>query len=101
REGHPYLADAGSGVADQEPLPLELQALGLQLEIETGLLEASRLQCVRVLEPRRIEPVAGRKIIALGDHALVPGPLRALELALGRGDVDAGEIARLPAFEHL
>ena len=40
-----------------------------------------------------------RGVVALADDALVPGPLRALELALGGLDGDLGEIRLLLAGE--
>ena len=88
------LVDAALQVRDDIALALAFLALGAQVEVEAFLLEAGRLDRVVIGELRGLARILGALEIALGDCALVPGPLRTLELALRGADLHVGEVGR-------
>ena len=99
--GETAAVDAAFQVRDDVTLTLALEPLGPQVEVEALLLEACSLARVLVGEPCGFALILGATEIPLGDCALVPGPLRALELALRSADLHVREVRLLLGAQFL
>src|SRR5688500_17894501 len=95
------LVDAAFQVCDDVTLALALEPLGLQVEVEALLLEACGFARVLVGELCGFPLILSATEIPLGDCALVPGPLRALELALRGADLHVREVCLLFGAQFL
>ena len=85
--------DAALQILDDQPLAVALEPARLELELEAFFLQPGVLDRVLVIEARGGQVVARLLEVALADGLRLPGILGALELALGRLDVDFGEVA--------
>ena len=67
---------------DHQRLTVALEALGAQVEREAVAFEVRGIAGMIEVELGGVDIVDRALVVALADHALVPGPLRALQFAL-------------------
>src|SRR6185312_13310092 len=101
RRAYGELGDTVLEARDHQRLAVALQALGAQVERQAVALQAGAVTRVRVVQLRGGDVVDGAPVVALGNDVLVPGPLRALQFALGGLDGDLRQVGLLLAGEDL